>query len=371
MKLHIFIPGLLLLLLVSACQGMQEPPAKDESRLSLNESLITVPASGGRYGVGYHIENPVPDGLIVCSSSSDRIRNFSTEDNTLSFDVRPNETEEPQTVRIDIIYSGSDQQLALLVEQEAFEKTPDFEISITETGTSSVTFDIVPADGRMTYIRAITEQANLANISSEEEFLKNEIAYYRLLAESQGMTLDEFLGLNLQTGAAEGLTASGLLPETEYSIYAFGLTVQGELLTGLSRMDFRTEELVFNDMTFDIDCQVSGSLVTLRITPSDSQQTYLINAVKESDFTDTDQLAEEMQLWLNDQYSFYGQFGMSVPDVIREIASVGEETLELELEENTSYVAFAVSVDPEIGLLNSEFTTQTFRTETATAGKGL
>lgn len=97
-----------------------------------------------------------------------------------------------------------------------------------------------------------------------------------LIMNSIQTTIKQYAAYGMQISIADllmqgskQLTASGLEPSTEYTLFAFGIDVESMLCSSVSRIDCKTQDVVpsSNVFQFAID-SISGTKVYFTVTPS-------------------------------------------------------------------------------------------------------
>lgn len=347
---------------VIGCGKIQEeqlpvPPdaEAEQAGFSLVDSCLEVPSSGGVVKIVYILSNAADEYTIEPEYEAEWISRFEIGgQRAISFSVEPNSGEASREAQVRFTYLAENDTVSdmLTVIQRGSEAVPEFEFDITRTTDYSITFSIVPEDKNMPYIAMLTEKSYMDSFESDERFMEDELGLFALQAESQGMSLEEYLGLRLLVGETEDIEVSGLEPQTEYCLYAHGMDVKGNILTGLYKKYVSTEATGLVDITFGISVDVHGTDVTLGIVPSDLEQKYMFDAFKTETVPDGYTLEEFFQEYIDGQIAFYTQFGLSIESVIAQISYVGNATSKAELDAVTDYVCIVTSIN-DIGTVNS------------------
>lgn len=153
-------------------------------------------------------------------------------------------------------------------------------LEVTGSTTTSITFNVKPSEPDIPYYLGI-----ISAIEYDELYGDDSRLAMGMIAETQflidyynGMGLDFSFSDFTKTGPLTGMVMSGLIPDTEYCIYAFGLNGDGILLTPVSRISQRTGQVVITDdcsfeLTFD---DVHPTDFDITISPSNSQTRYYV-----------------------------------------------------------------------------------------------
>ena len=124
------------------------------------------------------------------------------------------------------------------------EDLPSYLIVPTNVIADAVAYDIYAVAGDLYYYDVVP--AYLLNRLSEEEIINT---YHQAIidyAKKQGISLQLALGSVLKSGTSS-MTMTGLTSEMSYAIIAFGMTLKGEVTSGLSSTIFKTKALGESD----------------------------------------------------------------------------------------------------------------------------
>lgn len=223
---------------------------------------------------------------------------------------------------------------------------------------TSFKLNVKPEDKEMEYLVLLAEkkhfQAN--HIDTREELLEDDYLYITQLAEYYGMGLRDFLSAVgwLVQGDKIGYGAINLFPDTEYVVYCYGVTFDGELYeatTEICYVEIDTTAPALIDATFNMDAVINGNVATVTITPEGYEGLYYYYIVPD---TDSYYLPEGMEF--SDTYLEYyrnrafNEFNAAINDLgmaAKEFCAQGEYEFTERLEPNKGYLVlvFAVSED--------------------------
>lgn len=351
-------------ILFSACN----PDEKTTVQFNpLSDTVINVEKEGGACEFRYEIINPTPTGEVKAELQQgiDWITDLNTQEyGVIKFNVAVSETEEPRNAKISLSYEGI--TIDLTVNQSKGEYIPPFSINTHDIDYVSVMWDITAKDKEMTYINMIVDRQTWDSFPTFDEYLAYNMEVLEQNAAAESMSLEDYLRYSILTsGDATDITVSGLVPDTEYVIYAFGFTPEQELLTEVVYEIVKTEPITMLDVTFDIECTPSFDHVTLSVTP-ENNDLYYMYAVTEGSGHSPEDIMKKYQIYVNSliqEFLSYGAAGVDIATIVSWLASQGPVTEEIgELTPTTVYTAYAMSIDPVSGVFNSlptlvEFTT--------------
>lgn len=344
---------------------------KDElkTRFEVNENEVTVAAAGGAAQVAYSLENPIDGVQIIVEPESgvSWINNIDlTTAGVIKFNVDANSEKDARQAQVNVKYDKFSD--SFVVKQSGTDDNPDGEASfvidvpadkVTET---SVFFSVTPSDKEMTYITMLVEKSYFDEFATPEEYIQDDIQYFQDYADMYQMSLEEYLsGYVLNKGDVPLSEVPDCTPNTDYIVYAYGLSAQAEVLTDFFYEQVRTKAVEKIDMTFELDYAVDGPVVTASVKPSDDENWYIFNVIEKSQYTDNDALVSSFQTAISQELAFAEMLGMSKEDYIKEIGAQGSKDFQLTLSATTDYIGFAIAINFS-GLLISDPSTKEFTT---------
>lgn len=235
--------------------------------------------------------------------------------------------------------------------------------------------DISPVDKDMEYVVFLAEKKHFVmnGIDTREELLEDDYAYILGLANQYNMTLRDFLKAVgwLINGEAKEYGAVSLYPDTEYVVYCYGISIDGELYEATTPVNYavvKTTAPEMIDVKFDVKTAIDGNRVSIKVDPNGYDKLYYSYIVPDTDryfihegmeFTD-DYIAYYRNRAFNEFNPLINDQGIA-PD---QFCYRGKATIEERLDPNTNYqiVLFAVS-DEQLPLLCSVPVAHNFSTE--------
>lgn len=267
----------------------------------MSETTINVDKAGGTFEFQYEIVNPTSDAVTaVLDESVDWITNINTHSvyGKVTFDVAANEEETSRQAVIGLEYGSL--RIDLTVIQGEGEYILPYQIEITQKDYMSVVWDVTAKDQEMTYLNMIVDKATWDSFGTFDEYFEYSINVIAQNASASMMTLEDYLEHNLLVkGDTTGVKISGLLPSTEYVVYAIGLTPQQEKLSEVCFVTFTTDPIEMQDVQFDIKYEnITAVSAKMTVTPSSNDVYYMFASVSGSGYTSTE-LRESYQLYIN------------------------------------------------------------------------
>ena len=220
----------------------------------------------------------------------------------------------------------------------------DFTVTLTSLHSGDVFFNIQPKDETMTYWFALQVKEDME--ADDEGTIAADREYFEYIASYYGISLHELLSDNLFAGEKDWMYNS-LSAKTEYVLYMYGLSTDGEAKTGVNKITFTTTKVQPVDCDFEL---VVGDNITSRsfsitIVPSDDHVAYFYDIFpaamyEEYCLSDPENLPAFMAEYIP---ALASENGVSIPTAVGAISAYGAITQDFTSEDgieaaNTYYV---------------------------------
>ena len=245
------------------------------------------------------------------------------------------------------------------------DEKPCFEFEILATGKTSVEFRVTPLADEMPYIVMIVDKASFDAFESIEAYIADDLAMFDQIALGMGISLEDYLATILITGVKEDGT-DGLAPDTEYYLYAYHLTAEGEVVSDLEYKEFKTEALGKSEATFEVSVSDIGyNVATMSVVPSSNSVTYFVNIMSQERLAEFGQGAEAYVNHLVALRDYYLGMNATTEQMIANLCFAGSKSLTVDdLTPGAKHVAYAIGVDSDF-LPNTEAFVVEFETLSA------
>lgn len=287
---------LLIALLALGFVACEKDPATDEKSpvIKVDATEIRLNSHGESLEIGYRIENVEPS-----ERKSVKVENLAewldveVGEETILLTAEKNNTTKGRVINIVVKYEGAE-SVEISVMQENIEVPREnltLELEVSEIGPTSITIDITASHPDMTWIPMVTYKEYWDQKPSDEDVYISDLAYFEYLADNAGITREEFLVDMLGMGSQEGIVIDGLTPNTEFVIYAYGLTADGERTTDIVAREATTEKPYEGDITFDFDIKEEDYIMEFVVTPSHKGVNYYHGVATEAEIEAWKELA--------------------------------------------------------------------------------
>lgn len=220
----------------------------------------------------------------------------------------------------------------------------NFTVTLTSLHSGDVFFNIQPKDETMTYWFALQVKEDME--ANDEGTIAADREYFEYIADYYGLSLHELLSDNLFAGEKDWMYNS-LSAKTEYVLYMYGLSTDGEPTTAVNQITFTTTKVGPVDCDFEL---VVGDNITARsfsitIVPSDEHVAYFYDIFpaamyEEYCLSDPENLPAFMAEYIP---ALASENGVSIPTAVGAISAYGAITQDFTSEDgieaaNTYYV---------------------------------
>lgn len=234
--------------------------------LEVGQSEISFAAEGGLAQMVYSVTNPVAGEAVGAEESAEWLTVVVGE-RTIEFTATANDGSEERSAEVTLSYKGAESKSVTV--KQSVEVEP-IVLTIERVDATVLEFSAKIADSNMRWIPMVVEKAYWNPNATDEELFQEDLQYLNYMATYEyGCSLSQFIEMITFVGTPSGiLTYDSLTPETDYVLYAYGLTLEGERTTDIVKVEARTTEPYEGDITFDINLTEQDHVLNIKINPS-------------------------------------------------------------------------------------------------------
>ena len=225
----------------------------------------------------------------------------------------------------------------------------DFTVTLTALHSGDVSLNIEPENKEMKYWYSLQLPEDMPE--TDEEILAADLDYLKYVADYYGMSLSELLSTELKAGDLEW-RYQGLEANTEYVLYMYGIGIEGNALTSVNKLTFKTTKVEQLDCTFDIlpGDNITANSFSVTIIPSDDTVGYYYDVFpawmyEEYCLSDAANIPAFMAEYIP---ALATENNVTVPYAVGAMSNFGtiahDFTLDDGIEANTSYFVFAIGI---------------------------
>lgn len=240
---------------------------------------VLLESDGATQTVAYQVTNPVEGVELQVSHTADWLTVNTDKPRLLEFSATVNDSGDAREAWVELSYEGAE-TVKINVGQK-FYLSP-LTIEVHSVGAVDVTFTVTTSDPELTWIPMLTYKEYFDQIEDEQELFLDDLEYFKYLAEVNDLSLEDYLSEMLATGTIENIYFDGLDPQTEYTLYTYGLTPDGRRTTEIVSAPFTTTERHDGDLTFTFSAVEENYVLEYTITPSHTGIPYYYGIVDEA-----------------------------------------------------------------------------------------
>lgn len=244
------------------------------------------------------------------------------------------------------------------------EKAP-FTVELTKTSELYAEYGVIPDDPSMTYNVMCEPKSVIDEYASDDAIFEDDKIFFSELAEGYGMTMSELLENFLISGEFFDFH-TGLLPDTDYVMYLYGMSYKGEKTTPMMKVYFKTMPAQHINNKIAIDAKLNGDAIDVTYTPDDDNLRYTAGLFSAYDVMDYDELPNQLQQSISNAIIDYILGDVPLSEYLEGNTSMGKSSGRFEgADPNSEYYVVAAYLDDECGIC-SDVTIKTVGGDAAT-----
>ena len=267
---------------IVACE--KEPTATPKAIINI-EANHTVDCYGGEVEISYTIANPVAGEKITAATEAEWIELIEDNGTALRFNVGGNYDAAERTADVTLSYNGADDVVITFAQNRITTQgdTP-IEVTLVDYDATTITISVVTADPETTWVPMVTYKESWDYYKgNENDIFQADLEYFQYLADVNDLTLAEFLAGIVGTGSEESIRITKLTPDTEFVVYVYGISLEGERTTDIIDIHVKTEPPHEGDITFEFSVKEEDFVLEYTVTPSHTGVDYFCGIMSEEE----------------------------------------------------------------------------------------
>lgn len=349
-KFYYLIVAVLFTALFTSCKedAPVTPPDVKAPAIELSQSTVELPADGGVAVLYFAIANAVEGVELTAELPADSWAVVeSIAGGMIKVQAERNITEKERTTQLTLNYEGAESKSVTLC-QPAW--VAPIKLSVTAVDDLSVTFDVETTDPELTWIPLMTTKEYFDTLLNDEAILEDDMQYILQQALDAEISTSEYIAKLLKKGSVKELRFGSLTPKTTYTLYAYGLTVDGERTTDVVSVELTTADPYDGPMEFDIKVSEEDFVLTIDITPSHDGVSYFWDAIDEELYNAKGGKMPDAATALIEEkieeYLYYGDI-TDRSEYYEWFSSINAMQYEYEVRANTRYIIYAFKWDED------------------------
>ena len=299
-NIRLFIAMLLFALGFAACNPEPDVVAKSEIKVSKTE--IEFSERGGTESVSYEIVNPISDERIEAVTDAEWLEIEADEEGVLEITASGNFSHEQRSAQVTLRYKSADDVILTLTQDyvTTSEGAP-LELELVDFDATTITVSVITDDPELTWVPMVTYKESWEYYDNQNDIFQADLEYFQYLAEINDISLADFLMQIVGTGSEGSIRIAQLTPNTEYVVYVYGISLEGERTTDIMSVEVCTEPPHEGDITFEFSVKEEDFILEYTVTPSHTGVDYYCGIMSEQELNywkqslGTDSLKEVVQ----------------------------------------------------------------------------
>lgn len=265
--LKTILMALIAIIGIVACQ--KEPAATPNAVISIEQSDYTVDCRGERVEVSYQIANPISGESLTATTEAEWI-DVAIEADKLMFDISGNYDDAERTAEVTLKYkSAEDVVISFSQNRITTQGDAPIEVELVRYDATTITISVITADPTTTWVPMVTYKESWDYYKgNQNDIFQSDLEYFQYLAEINDITLADFLSTIVGTGSEENIRITQLTPDTDFVVYVYGISLEGERTTDIIDIHVKTEPPHEGDITFEFSVKEEDFVLEYTVTPS-------------------------------------------------------------------------------------------------------
>ena len=245
-----------------------------EPFLELSSYEVILPADGSVCKVVYQLSNVAGDGAVAAVSDAEWLDVSTAKARLIEISASRNETGSDREAKIVVSCKGVDDAV-ISVSQSAW--NAPVVLTVNGTESTSVNFSVSTSDPDLTWVGQVVGREWFDSMESDEQIFQEDMSYYSLEAQNKGISVPEYLKTIINRGSYDNLQYKGLDPSSDYVIYVYGITPEGERTTDIYSAAATTLPPYEGPITLALEVSETDNIMDITVTPSHDGVNYYWN----------------------------------------------------------------------------------------------
>ena len=261
-KILSYITAAVFAFMAVACveEGAQLTPA-----LNLSTDKVALSAEGTMQKIVYEVQNVAEPKELFVSYEADWLQVSTQKARLIEVSASKNETGAERAADLIVSYPGLE-EVVVNVSQPAW--NAPIVLTVLGTESTTVSFSVQTASPDLTWVGQVVGKAWFESMNSDEQIFQEDMSYYSLEAQNQGISVPDYLATILNKGSYDNLEYKGLDTSSDYVVYVYGITPEGERTTDVYSAYATTQPPYEGPITLTVEVTETDNIMDVTVTPS-------------------------------------------------------------------------------------------------------
>ena len=274
------ILALITMVAIIACQ--KEPATTPNAVIEVETTELTFNDRGETKSLSYTIKNSLNGESLTASTEAEWVT-IAVEADKLNITASGNYDDAERTAEVTLAYKGAENVILTLSQGRITAEKP-IEVELVDYDATTITISVLTADPTTTWVPMVTYKESWDYYKgNENDIFQADLEYFEYLADMNDISLYDFLSSIVGTGSEESIRITKLEPETEYVVYVYGISLEGERTTDIIATHVKTEPPHEGDITFEFSVKEEDFILEYTVTPSHTGVDYFCGIMSEEE----------------------------------------------------------------------------------------
>ena len=264
----------------AACQN--EPDAVVSASIEVEATELNFDDRGETKSLSYTIKNAIQGESLTATTEAEWVT-IAVEADKLNITAKGNFDDDTRTAEITLSYKGAADVTITLTQGRIIAENP-IEVELVGYDATTITISVLTADPTTTWVPMVTYKESWDYYKgNQNDIFQADLEYFQYLAEINDLTLADFLAGIVGTGSEEAIRITKLTPDTEFVVYVYGISLEGERTTDIIATHVKTEPPHEGDITFEFSVKEEDFVLEYTVIPSHTGVDYFCGIMSEEE----------------------------------------------------------------------------------------
>ena len=256
---------------VSCVEEEQDTSSLPVIRLSSTEVVLN--ASGTAQKLIYEVENAVEGASVSVINDTEWLIVDASKSRLIEVSAEKNESKTERTSTFTVSYPDAE-DVVVSVSQPAWQEP--VQLAILETEDTKIRFSVLTESDEFTWVGQIVGKEWFDGKTQDDVF-REDLTYYTSEAYDKNLSLEDYLKTIVNKGSYNSLEYKGLDPDSDYVLYVYGISYEGEPTTDIYSVETRTLPPYDGPMEFEVTVTETDNIMDITIAPDHDGVAYYWN----------------------------------------------------------------------------------------------
>ena len=264
----------------ASCQN--EPDSVVPASIEVEATELSFDDRGETKSLSYTIKNAINGESLTATTEAEWVT-IAVEADKLSITAKGNYDDAARTAEVTLSYKSAADVTITLTQGRITAENP-IEVELVGYDATTITISVLTADPETTWVPMVTYKESWDYYKgNQNDIFQADLEYFQYLAEINDLTLTEFLEGIVGTGSEEAIRITKLTPDTEFVVYVYGISLEGERTTDIIATHVKTETPHDGDITFEFSVTEEDFVLEYTVIPSHTGVDYFCGIMSEEE----------------------------------------------------------------------------------------